>query len=331
MDIKGKKIVVTGGAGFIGSNLVAELIKNNQVLVIDNFSVGKKENLLHYLGNKNLKIVKVDILDRRKIFNLLRGSDMVFHLAVQCLRKSLTDPVLVHEVNTTGTLNLLLAAHQNKVKRFIYVSSSEVYGTAGKVSMNEEHFLRPTTIYGASKLVGEIYSQVFLEYYGLPVVIVRPFNTYGYYEHFEGPYGEVIPRFVVRILNGLPPVIFGDGKQTRDFIFVTDTVKGLIQVASNSKMIGEVVNIAHGEEVSINRIAEIVLKILGKEKLGKKYLKPRPGDVGRHFADVSKAKKSLGFEAKIGIEEGINKYIDWLIKQRVDFKKMLKLVNQRNW
>lgn len=331
MRLKGKKILVTGGAGFIGSNLVIELIRRgNNVIVLDNFSQGKRKNLEVILKNPNLKIIKGDILNEKTDLLATKNIDVVFHLAVQCLRKSMKDPIYVHDVNTTGTLKIFIASSKNRVKRFIYCSSSEVYGTARKVPMDENHPLLPTTIYGASKLAGEIYTKCFNDNFGLETVIVRPFNTYGYNSHVAGPYGEVIPRFVVRVKNGLSPIIFGTGKQTRDFTFVEDTARGLIAAAENDNLVGQVINIARGEEVSINEIAKIIADLIG-ESIKIKYLKPRPHDVMRHFADVKKAKSLLNFSAKTGIREGIAKYIKNLEEKKTDFKKILREMPEINW
>lgn len=321
------KAIITGGAGFIGSNLSVFLLnKGWSVVVIDNFSTGKRENLPR---NKNLKIIKADIFDEREMKKLIKKADVVFHLAVQCVRKSIKDPWLVHDVNSTGTLSVLDAAFSNKISKFVYVSSSEAYGSAETAPMSEEHPMKPTTIYGASKLTGELYCQAYFKTYNYSTVIVRPFNTYGYNEHFEGPYGEVIPRFVVRVLNRLPLQIFGDGKQTRDFTFVTDTVSGIYSVFKKGKL-GEVYNIARGREVSISDLAKIILKICQTD-VPVEYLDPRPADVMRHFADNRKAQKDLNFKAEINIEEGVKKYLDWFKKFMPDPKEALKFYQEKNW
>ncbi len=252
-------------------------------------------------------------------------------MAVGCLRLSISDPELIHEVNATGTLNLCQSALENGVERFVYVSSSEAYGSAQKVPMSEDHPLEPTTPYGASKAAGELYAKSFYYTYNLPIIIVRPFNTYGPREHFEGPYGEVIPRFVIRAMNDLPPIIFGDGEQTRDFTYVSDTVNGIILASQQESLIGDCINIAYGQEIKIKRIAEIVLNLLGKAELRPEHTKRRPGDVLRHYADISKAKTLLGFEPKIGIEEGIKEYIEWIANRNIDPREYLKKHEIFNW
>jgi UDP-glucose 4-epimerase len=228
MELSGKKILVTGGAGFIGSHLVDYLAERNQVTVVDNLTSGQLDNIETRLQDNSIRFVRADIANLKDVRELVSQCEVVFHLAVQGLRLSLSDPYLVHHVNATGTLNMCQAALEAKVERFLYCSSSEVYGTASAVPMNEDHPLVPTTPYGASKLAGEAYARSYYLSFGLPVVIVRPFNTYGPREHFEGPYGEVIPRFVLRVMNRVPPIVFGDGNQTRDFTAVSDTVRGLV-------------------------------------------------------------------------------------------------------
>jgi len=310
--LKGYKILVTGGAGFIGSNLAERLLKiGNEVIVLDNFCVGTKRNLADILGYSTLKVVKGDVRNTRVLFSLVKKVDYVFHLAVECLSLSLKRPKIVHEVNDTGTLNICMACLKNKPKRLVYVSSSEAYGTARYVPMDENHPLYPTTPYGASKAAGELYARAFYYTWNLPVVIVRPFNTYGPRSRTD-QYCAAIPNFVIRALKGEAPIIFGDGSQTRDFTYVSDTVDGIIKAAQRDVLLGDAINIARGEEVSINRIAEIVLDLTGmKDKIEPVFEKERPGDVRRHLADISKARKLLNFEPKVSIEEGIQRYIDW--------------------
>ncbi len=325
------KVLVTGGAGFIGSNLVDELAKKAHVVVLDNFSSGKRVNVAHHGGKSNVDIIEGDIRDKELVRRAMKDVDIVYHLAVQCLRVSINDPEINHEVNATGTLNLCMAAHENRVRRFVYVSSSEVYGTALTVPMTETHPKEPTTVYGASKLAGEQYALAYHRTYGMNTMVVIPFNTYGPREHHEGAHGEVIPKFVLRALNNEPPVIFGDGSQTRDFTYVADTVRGIIHASTCDGMIGQTVNIARGEEVSIRTLAEKIYQRLGKPHIVPIMEKGRPGDVQRHFAGVEKAARLFGFRAEIGIDEGLDIFIEWFTSQGYDLGRLMKEDVVFNW
>lgn len=342
MELKNKRVLVTGGAGFIGSNLVENLLKRgNRVVVLDDFSTGKVENLSTF-KSAQLEIVHGSILDYDLVRRLVSDAQVVFHLAVQCLRLSFTNPSLVHEVNATGTLSLLRACvdgcsspeqvkSERLLERFVYVSSSEVYGSAKEAPMSETHLLDPTTVYGASKLAGELYTSAHFHSWGLPCVIIRPFNSYGYREHWEGASGEVIPRFAARILSGLPPVIFGDGEQTRDFTFVTETAEGMVRVAECDSLLGANVNVACGQEISIRRIAELLLEKLGNRALEVEYMPERPGDVRRHFANVSFLEKATGFKPKIQIEEGLDLFLDWFRTEMQKEPELVSSIQTRNW
>lgn len=332
MKMANANILVTGGAGFIGSNLVDALVAaGNRVSVLDNFVSGKQENLSHHAGNKNVTVVEGDVRDRDLLVKLTKGVDIVYHLAVQCLRVSIKNPVINHEVNTTGTLNLCMASLENKVKRFVYISSSESYGTASQVPMPESHPLNAITIYGATKAAGELYTLAYYRTYGLQGMIVRPFNTYGPRSHFEGAYGEVIPKFVLRLLNDVAPVIFDDGSQTRDFTYVSDTVRGIIMASECDAMVGQAVNIARGVEVSVKTLLDVIGKILKKEHIKPQYEAPRPGDVKRHYADVRKARELFGYQATLDIKTGVEKYIHWFLSQGYDYKKLLSQDVVFNW
>jgi UDP-glucose 4-epimerase len=266
------------------------------------------------------------------MIHLSKGADVVFHMAVACLRTSINDPFLVHEINATATLNMCHASLQNNVERFIYISSSEAYGSAQYIPMDEEHPLIPTTVYGASKAAGELYTLSYWRTYGLPVVIVRPFNTYGPREPSEGYRAEVIPKFVLRAMAGLQPVILGTGHQTRDFTWVEDTVRGIIMAAGCDQLIGEAVNIARGQEVSIEKICNLVLAKLGYQELKPIYSSDgRPGDVLRHYADISKAKRLLGYSPTVDIENGLEEYIQWLHNETINLEDWKEQEIVQNW
>jgi UDP-glucose 4-epimerase len=329
MKLTNKTILVTGGAGFIGSHFVEVTAKNHNVIVYDNFSsnVVTPKELLAY-GVR--KVIRGDILDRKTLAQAMKKIDVVLHFAAACVRLSLSQERLVHDINATGTLNTLLAAKNAGVKRYIYISSSEIYGTAEKKLMDEHHPITPTTVYGMSKYIGELYTKHFHDIQGLPTMIIRPFNSYGSHGHFESFLGEAIPRFVVRALNGKQAVIFGTGKQTRDFTYVYDTVDGIVKALQCDKLLGDCVNIAYGKEVTIAKIANIICKQTGLPF--RPIMKPaRPHDVERHAANTGKAKRMLGYTPQVSVEEGISIFIDWMKKTYPDPEKLLKRVPNTNW
>lgn len=331
MQIDGKRVLVTGGAGFIGSNLVDGLLDRGcAVRALDDLSVGTRDNLARAVA-RGAELVVADVRDVDAARAAAEGCEVVMHLAVSCLRVSLFDPWPSHDVNAGGTLALCQALVDLPVERLVYCSSSEVYGTALAAPMDEEHPTRPTTVYGASKLAGERYALAYYETHQLPVVVVCPFNTYGYREHVIGPSGEVIPKMTLRALAGEPPIIFGDGEQTRDFTFVTDTVAGLIAVAEADDVLGRRVNLAYGREASIAEIARLISDAAGTG------VRPihgpvRPADVRRHFADVSRIHSVTGWTADVSVEEGIQRYVAWFKERHgLELEAMLAMEQERNW
>jgi UDP-glucose 4-epimerase len=327
VKIEGKRVLVTGGAGFVGSHLVDLLAPANEVTVLDDFSVGTRSNLS---SSPHVKVLRADVRDRVGVEAAVNQADVIFHLAVVCLRVSIPDPMASHLVNDLGTLNLLLAARDSSVQRFVYVSSSEVYGTAVRVPMDEEHPLNPATPYAAAKLAGEAYTLSFHRTYGLPATVVRPFNMYGPREHADGPSGEVIPRFVARAMGGYPLVVFGDGRQTRDFTWVGDAVRGILMAAECDELVGDRVNIARGQEVSVLDVAQLVQEAVGTRS-PIQHQPERPGDVRRHLAGVERARSQLGFAARVDIGEGLARYVDWVRSVPQPTSSGLEAKEVRNW
>lgn len=326
-----KRVLVTGGAGFIGSELVHQLsLLCEEVTVLDNLANGKRRNIAELL-EKNVHLVVADIRDGEKVMELMAGTDVVFHLACLGVRHSIHSPVENHEVNATATLGLLGAARDAGVKRFVYVSSSEVYGTARHVPMPEEHPTFPPTVYGASKLAGECYARAFYETYGFPTVVIRPFNAYGPRCHHEGDSGEVIPKFLLRCMAGQPMVIFGDGTQTRDFTYVSDTARGIIMAAQSDKAIGETINLGSGFEITIGELACQVATVAEHSDAPILRDEPRPGDNLRLYADATKAKELLGFYPEIGLQEGLRRLRQWYLDSGQTAEALLEHEVVHNW
>jgi UDP-glucose 4-epimerase len=328
MLVREGRVVVTGGAGFIGSHLVDALARRGCIVrVLDDLSTGKVDNLS---SHPRVELIQGDVRDRTLVAGLLQGVDVVFHLACRGVRHSIGNPLESHEVNATGTLVLLEAARSLGVKRFIHVSSSEVYGTARSVPMHEDHPCCPETAYGAAKLAGEAYARAYFRTYGLPTTVVRPFNNFGPRSHHEGDCGEVIPRFAVWALNGVAPVIFGDGTQTRDFIYVEDTAHWLCRVAECDALIGETVNLGTGRETSVRQLAEWVCAAAGRADLTPRHLPPRPGDVQRHLAGIARAETVLGFRAETTLPEGLAKLLHHL-QTRSEAALLVGQIPEVNW
>ena len=323
--------LVTGGAGFIGSELVRQLVdRGDRVVVVDNFVNGKRENLAGLPADR-VVVLDEDIRHLDALTPWLQQTTTVYHLACLGVRHSVHSPVENHEVNATATLRLLQACRAQDVPKFVCVSSSEVYGTARWAPMNEEHPTFPCTVYGGSKLAGESYTRAFHRTYGYPTVVVRPFNTYGPRSHHEGDSGEVIPKFLLRCLAGLPLVVFGDGTQTRDFTDVSDSARGIILAGTTEAAVGLTINLGSGQEIAINDLARAVAEVVGRPDAAVVHEESRPGDVLRLCADMTQARARLGYEVRVPLAEGLARLLAWYRAHGVDAARLLEQEVVRNW
>jgi UDP-glucose 4-epimerase len=329
--MKRDSVVVTGGAGFIGSELVRQLAARGvRTVVIDNLVNGSRENIAEILSDR----VVLDVVDVRDIAavrpHLLRAHT-VYHLACLGVRHSVHSPLENHDVNATGTVRLLDACRAADVPKFVYVSSSEVYGTARWVPMTEEHPTFPNTVYGASKLAGECYTRAYFRKYGYPAIVVRPFNTYGPRSHHEGDSGEVIPKFLLRCLAGRPMIVFGDGSQTRDFTYVSDTAAGIIRAGDSDRAIGATINLGSGRELTINDLAREVATVVGRGDCAVEHDVPRPGDVLRLRADTTLSELLLAHRPQVSLGEGLRRLLAWYQQGGASPEQLLESEIVRNW
>jgi dTDP-glucose 4,6-dehydratase len=308
------RYLVTGGAGFIGSHLVEHLLlKNNEVTVIDNLSTGRIENINHIKGKINLVIG--DICEQNLLKDVVKDIDVIFHLAaIPSVQRSIENPTETNRVNVIGTLNLLSIAAKSGIKRFIYASSSSVYGELPSLPKKEEGPFNPLSPYAVSKLSGEYYCRQFTKTSGIKVACVRLFNVFGPRQNPTSQYAAVIPRFITRLLNNQSPEVFGDGNQTRDFTYIENVVEGFSILADYDKLRCETVNIATGVETSVNKLIEMLLDII-QTKTKVVYMPPRDGDIKRSYADITKA-QSIGFTPRVSIEEGLKRTVQYFKKSQ---------------
>ena len=322
----GKKILVTGGAGFIGSHLCDELInQDHEVTILDNLSNGRLENI-----NSKAKFINGDILDKSMCLLATKDIDIVYHLACLGVRHSLHNPLLNHRVNAEGTLNMLEASTSNKIDKFFYISTSEVYGDIQTFPITEEGIPKPKTIYGSSKLAGENSTYSYNKCFNLKTSTVRIFNNYGPRAHYKGDSGEIIPRSIVKALYNESPVIFGDGMVTRDFFYVKDTAKVLSLLTNNEEIIGEIINIGTGVEITMKYLLSSILKEMDlSKKISITYLKDRPADVPRLWVDNTKLKSLINVEEGKSFNDGLKETIDYYVQlsKRKDLINEIELIN----
>jgi nucleoside-diphosphate-sugar epimerase len=309
------RVLVTGGAGFIGSNIVDRLVHDNfKVIVIDNFSSGKIENLAGSMSR--IELVKGDIRDNDLIKKIMPGVDFVLHqAALRSVPKSVAHPLEYNEVNVTATLHLLKCAADAKVKRFVLASSSSIYGESTKEKQNELDLPLLISPYAANKLAGEYYCRVFSKVYSLETVSLRYFNVFGPRQSLESEYAVVVPKFIICLLNNQSPPIYGTGKQSRDFTYIDNVVDANLIAMTRKNVSGLVFNIGCGQTHSVIKLYQEIKNILGS-KIKPVFNAPRPGDVIRTKADISRAKKLLGYTPKIAFDQGLIRTVKWFSEKR---------------
>jgi UDP-glucose 4-epimerase len=303
--MKNKKIIITGGLGFIGSNIAERLVKENEILIIDDESTGYLNNIKNFEMNINLVRGSISKLD---LVNIFEGYDYVLHqAAIPSVPRSVNDPISTNEAGITGTLKVLKAAHDAGIKKVVFASSSSVYGDTPVLPKKEDMPLNPLSPYAVTKATGELYCKVFQEIYGLPTVALRYFNVFGPRQDPNSQYAAVIPKFIMAILKNESPIVYGDGVQSRDFTFVQNVVNANI-LACESDKIG-VFNIACGKRITINQLIDNINEILGKD-IKPTYINSRPGDIKHSLADISKA-RSIGYNPGGDFKEELSETVGW--------------------
>lgn len=309
-ELKDKKIVVTGGCGFIGSHIVDRLIKEKaKVIVVDNLITGKLENIAANMDK--IQFIKGNFADSKVLDQALAGADFVNHqAALRSVPRSLEIPIDYEDINVSGTLKLFLAAKQKGVKRVVFASSSSVYGDRKDFPEKESDIPKPLSPYAATKLFCEHYGYIFSKLYGLGVVGLRYFNVFGPRQSLESEYAVVVPKFINCLLQDKQPPIYGDGKQERDFSYVEDVVEANILGLVKPNIEGEVFNVGSGSPESVNNLFKQLRKIIGKNNIEPIYESARLGDVYKTFADISKSKKLLGWQPKLSFIAGLQKTVE---------------------
>jgi len=304
------RYLVTGGAGFIGSNIAEKLVElGEEVVVFDNLSTGHEGNIEHIA--KDIRFVKGDIRNASEVRTALEGVDYVLHqAALASVPRSIDDPILVNEVNVGGTLTVLEESRHASVKGVVYAASSSAYGDSEVLPKIEDMLPAPLSPYAVSKLVGEHYCSVYSKVYGLPTVSIRYFNVFGPRQDPASQYAAVIPIFITHLLDGKAPTIYGDGEQSRDFTYVGNIVKANIMAAKWDKAAGQVINVACGGRFTLNEIYRMLSRLIG-ESIDPVYADTRAGDVKHSHADISMAEDLLGYSVETGFEEGLKRTVDW--------------------
>jgi UDP-N-acetylglucosamine 4-epimerase len=323
-SIHKQKVLVTGGAGFIGSHLVDSLLAaGNEVVCLDNFATGRKQNLEQAYRNKNFQLIEADIRQLDTCREAVKGAQFVFHhAALGSVPRSINDPVSTNEVNVGGFVNMLTAAKDAGVKRFIYAASSSTYGNHPGLPKVENLIGEPLSPYAVSKYVNELYAQVFGRTYGMETIGLRYFNVFGERQHPEGAYAAAIPRFITGIMKGESPLIHGDGTNSRDFTYIENAVQANFLAAStrNPEAINQVFNIAYGEATTLNELTQTIMELLAEQnpsirEVDIKYGPERIGDIRHSLANIERARSILGYKPLVNIREGLQKCVKWHLQQ----------------
>ncbi len=309
------RVVVTGGAGFIGSHVVEELLqRGSSVLALDDFSSGKEDNLVGMKGS--LEVMRASIVEIEALRAACRGADGVLHLAARTsVPRSVADPLESNRVNIDGTLNVLVAARDAKVRRVVFAASSSAYGETPTLPKVETMRAEPISPYGVTKFVGELYAQVFGRCYGLENVSLRYFNVFGPRQDPGSPYSGVLSRFITAMLDGRSPTVYGDGEQSRDFTYVTNVVDATLRAAEAPGISGMVFNVGTGRRFTLNQTLALLEKISGR-RANPKYDLPRPGDIRDSQADIRLAREKLGYAPSVDFEEGLRRTWAWFASVR---------------
>ena len=318
--ITNKNILITGGAGFIGSNLCDYFIeKNNHITCLDNFSTGKRENIAHLINNKNFKLIEGDIRNLDTCNNACQNQDYILHqAALGSVPRSINDPITTNSVNVDGFLNMLVAARDSKVKRFVYAASSSTYGDSETLPKVEDKIGKPLSPYAVTKYVNELYAHVFGLNYGLQCIGLRYFNVYGRRQDPNGAYAAAIPKFCMQLMKHESPVINGDGTNSRDFTYIDNVLQmnELALATANNKAIGEVFNTAVGERADLNQMVALLKTNLAKHdpqiaNIEVIHGPERKGDIHHSLASIDKAKTILGYQPSHNLEKGLNEAVEW--------------------
>lgn len=320
--LKNRKILVTGGAGFIGSNLIESLLLNgNQVTCLDNFSTGKRENLKGFIDNPDFRLIEGDIRNISDCETAVRDIDIVFHeAALGSVPRSIKDPVTSTDVNIGGFVKILFAAKEAKVKRFVYAASSSTYGDHPDLPKVEDKIGAPLSPYAITKYVNELFATNFSKSYGIDVIGLRYFNVYGKRQDPDGAYAAVIPKFLKMLIRHEIPLINGDGSVSRDFTYVKNVVQAnhLAGIAENKAALNQVYNVAHGERTTLNQLFFYLREFAGKYDSSILTVEPvygpdRAGDIQHSLASIDKASKLLGYKPTHNVVEGLEEYVKWFI------------------